>query len=92
MATQLHATVKFCLIRSVTSIGQIRLALLASPICMLKAVSCARLRGLIPQAELARGVALQVVLIGVLIMLMLLWRPFGLLSQAPAVSKHAANP
>ena len=28
MATQLHATVKFCLIRSVTSIGQIRLALL----------------------------------------------------------------
>lgn len=56
------------------------------------AVSGGLLRGLIPQAEQARGAALQVVLIGVLIMLMLLWRPRGLLGEATAVSRHAAKP
>jgi branched-chain amino acid transport system permease protein len=56
------------------------------------AVSGGLLRGLIPQAEQARGAALQVVLIGVLIMLMLLWRPRGLLGETTAVSRHAAGP
>lgn len=56
------------------------------------AVSGGLLRGLIPQAEQARGAALQVVLIGVLIMLMLLWRSRGLLGETTAVSRHAAGP
>ena len=47
------------------------------------------LRSLIPQAEQARGAALQVVLIGVLIALMLVWRPRGLLGEQVAVSRHA---
>ncbi|TFZ07471.1 branched-chain amino acid ABC transporter permease [Ramlibacter henchirensis] len=47
------------------------------------------LRNLVPQAEQARAAALQVVLIGVLIALMLLWRPRGLVGEATAVSRHA---
>lgn len=47
------------------------------------------LRTLVPQAEQARAAALQVVLIGVLIALMLLWRPRGLVGEATAVSRHA---
>ncbi|MCU0813234.1 MAG: branched-chain amino acid ABC transporter permease [Burkholderiaceae bacterium] len=43
----------------------------------------------IPQAEQARGAALQVVLIGVLISLMLVLRPRGLLGEELAVSRHA---
>ncbi len=43
----------------------------------------------IPQAEQARGAALQVVLIGVLIALMLVLRPRGLLGERLAVSRHA---
>ena len=52
------------------------------------------LRGMVPQAEQARAAALQVVLIGVLIMLMLLLRPRGLLGEEIAVSRHtdAARP
>ena len=46
------------------------------------------LRGWIPQAEQARAAALQVVLIGVLIALMLLWRPRGLMGERTAVSRH----
>jgi len=42
-----------------------------------------------PQAEQARAAALQVVLVGVLIAAMLLWRPRGLLGEATAVSRHA---
>lgn len=55
------------------------------------AVSGGLLRGLVPQAEQARAAALQVVLIGVLIALMLLWRPRGLMGEATAVSRHAAH-
>ena len=47
------------------------------------------LRALVPQAGQARAAALQVVLIGVLIALMLLWRPRGLVGEATAVSRHA---
>jgi branched-chain amino acid transport system permease protein len=47
------------------------------------------LRMVVPQAEQARAAALQVVLIGVLIALMLLWRPRGLVGEATAVSRHA---
>jgi branched-chain amino acid transport system permease protein len=47
------------------------------------------LRGFIPQAEQARGAALQVVLIGVLIALMLVLRPRGLIGEQVAVSRHA---
>lgn len=47
------------------------------------------LRGWIPAAEQARAAALQVVLIGVLIALMLVLRPRGLLGEEMAVSRHA---
>ena len=47
----------------------------------------ALLRGLVPQAEQARAAALQVVLIGVLIALMLVLRPRGLLGEEVAVSR-----
>ena len=49
------------------------------------------LRQLIPQAEQARGAALQVVLIGVLIAAMLVLRPRGLLGETLAVSRHAGR-
>jgi branched-chain amino acid transport system permease protein len=42
----------------------------------------------VPQAEQARAAALQVVLIGVLIALMLVWRPRGLLGEEVAVSRQ----
>ncbi len=44
------------------------------------------LRGFVPQAEQARAAALQVVLIGVLIALMLVLRPRGLLGEEVVVS------
>ena len=47
----------------------------------------ALLRGFIPQAEQARAAALQVVLIGLLIALMLVLRPRGLLGEEVAVSR-----
>ena len=51
------------------------------------AAAGALLRGFIPQAEQARAAALQVVLIGVLIALMLVLRPRGLLGEAVKVSR-----
>ena len=48
------------------------------------------LRWWIPQSEQARGAALQVVLIGMLIALMLVLRPRGLLGERLAVSHQAA--
>jgi branched-chain amino acid transport system permease protein len=54
------------------------------------ALSGGLLRGLVDQAEQARAAALQVVLIGVLIALMLLWRPRGLLGENAAVSRHVS--
>jgi branched-chain amino acid transport system permease protein len=53
------------------------------------AAAGALLRGFIPQGEQARAAALQVVLIGVLIALMLLWRPRGLLGEDVKVSRGA---
>ncbi|MCW5635279.1 MAG: branched-chain amino acid ABC transporter permease [Rubrivivax sp.] len=53
------------------------------------AAAGALLRGFIPQAEQARGAALQVALIGVLIAAMLVLRPRGLLGERVAVSRHA---
>ena len=55
------------------------------------AVSGGLLRSVVPQAEQARAAALQVVLIGVLIALMLLWRPRGLLGEATTISRHAGR-
>jgi branched-chain amino acid transport system permease protein len=46
------------------------------------------LRGWIPQAEQARAAALQVVLIGCLIAVMLVLRPRGILGERVSVSKH----
>ncbi len=46
------------------------------------------LRVWIPAADQARGAALQVVLIGVLIALMLVLRPRGLIGEEVAVSRH----
>lgn len=54
------------------------------------AAAGAALRGFIPQAEQARGAALQVVLIGVLIALMLVLRPRGLIGERVQVSRTAA--
>lgn len=51
------------------------------------AAAGALLRGWIPQAEQARAAALQVVLIGVLIALMLVLRPRGLLGETVNVSR-----
>ena len=48
----------------------------------------ALLRGWVPQAEQARAAALQVVLIGVLIALMLVLRPRGLLGETLGVSRR----
>jgi branched-chain amino acid transport system permease protein len=45
------------------------------------------LRGWVPQAEQARAAALQVVLIGVLIAVMLVMRPRGLLGEEVSVSR-----
>lgn len=43
---------------------------------------------MVPQAEQARAAALQVVLIGVLIAVMLLWRPRGVLGDATAAGQR----
>lgn len=53
------------------------------------ALSGGLLRGLVPQSEQARAAALQVVLIGLLIALMLVLRPRGLLGERIGVSRHA---
>ena len=55
------------------------------------AISGNLLRTVVPQAEQARAAALQVVLIGVLIALMLVLRPRGLLGEEIGVSRHAAG-
>ncbi|MFZ4650712.1 MAG: branched-chain amino acid ABC transporter permease [Rubrivivax sp.] len=55
------------------------------------AVAGGALRGIVPQAEQARAAALQVVLIGVLIALVLVLRPRGLLGEQVGVSRAAAD-
>ncbi len=54
-------------------------------------VSGGALREMLPAAEQARGAALQVVLIGVLIATILVVRPRGLLGERATVSRHAAK-
>ncbi len=54
-------------------------------------VSGGLIRGLLPAAEQARGAALQVVLIGVLIAAILVLRPRGVLGERATVSRHAAG-
>lgn len=49
------------------------------------------IRALLPAAEQARGAALQVVLIGVLIAAILVLRPRGMLGERAQVSRHADN-
>ncbi len=49
------------------------------------------IRALLPAAEQARGAALQVVLIGVLIAAILVLRPRGILGERAQVSRHADN-
>lgn len=49
------------------------------------------LRALVPQDQQARGAALQIVLIGVLLGGMLLLRPRGLLGEETTVSRHASS-
>ncbi len=49
------------------------------------------IRAILPAAEQARGAALQVVLIGVLIAAILVLRPRGLLGERAQVSRHADN-
>lgn len=49
------------------------------------------IRAILPAAEQARGAALQVVLIGVLIAAILVLRPRGLLGERARVSRHADN-
>ncbi len=41
------------------------------------------IRGMLPQGEQARGAALQIVLIGVMLAAMLIWRPRGLIGEKP---------
>jgi branched-chain amino acid transport system permease protein len=47
------------------------------------------LREVLPAAEQARGAALQVVLIGVMLAIVLLLRPRGLFGERATVSRHA---
>jgi branched-chain amino acid transport system permease protein len=56
------------------------------------ALSGGMLRNLVPQDQQARAAALQVVLIGVLIALMLSWRPRGLVGERMAVSLATERP
>jgi branched-chain amino acid transport system permease protein len=49
------------------------------------------IRGILPAAEQARGAALQVVLIGVLIAAILVLRPRGVLGEKATVSRHAGE-
>lgn len=55
------------------------------------AAAGAALRGLVPQDQQARAAALQVVLIGVLIAGVLLWRPQGLVGPARARNPRSAG-
>jgi branched-chain amino acid transport system permease protein len=54
-------------------------------------VSGGLLREVIPQAEQARAAALQVVLIGVMLAVILLLRPRGLIGEERVVSRHAGR-
>jgi branched-chain amino acid transport system permease protein len=49
------------------------------------------IREVLPAAEQARGAALQVVLIGVLIAAILVLRPRGVLGERATVSRHAGD-
>jgi branched-chain amino acid transport system permease protein len=42
----------------------------------------------VPPSHAAQGAAIQVILIGLLLMLVLLFRPRGLIGEAAVVSRH----
>lgn len=46
---------------------------------------------LVPPSHAAQGAAVQVILIGLVLILVLLFRPHGLLGEAAVVSRHAAD-
>ena len=46
---------------------------------------------LVPPSHAAQGAAVQVILIGLLLIFVLLYRPHGLLGEAAVVSRHAAD-
>jgi branched-chain amino acid transport system permease protein len=54
-------------------------------------VSGGLIREVLPAAEQARGAALQVVLIGVMIAAILVLRPRGILGERATVSRHAGD-
>lgn len=56
------------------------------------AMSGGALRAMMPADAQARGAALQVVLIGILLAAMLVLRPRGLLGEETAISRHASAP
>jgi branched-chain amino acid transport system permease protein len=43
---------------------------------------------LVPPSHAAQGAAIQVILIGLVLVLMLLYRPRGLIGERPMVSRH----
>jgi branched-chain amino acid transport system permease protein len=45
----------------------------------------------VPPSHAAQGAAVQVILIGLLLILVLLYRPRGLAGEAAVVSRHAAD-
>ncbi len=56
------------------------------------AASAALIAGLVPPGQQARAASLQIVVIGVMLCLILLWRPQGLLPERRAVSRHLGRP
>jgi branched-chain amino acid transport system permease protein len=55
------------------------------------ALSSSAIAAVFPAGEQARAASLQIVLIGVALCAMLLWRPRGLLGEVAIVSRHLAE-
>ena len=55
------------------------------------AASGALVSKLVPPSHAAQGAAIQVILIGLVLVLMLLLRPRGLIGEQAVVSRHAAD-
>lgn len=56
------------------------------------ALSATAVSSLLPAAEQARAAALQIVMIGVALCAVLLWRPRGLIGEARVASRHLSRP
>lgn len=64
----------------------------ALAVWLLWSLSGGAIRSILPQAEQARGAALQIVLVGVMLVAMLIWRPRGLMGEAdPRAGKSGAK-